>query len=159
MIKDDADAILDQAKRLMEEDVSCETRIRVARKIIASARAIKVMCMAEPAIKYGGNRQTITVNVPPIAAPTTTQKQIAAQIAASAQGALHHTPAKPAYASGGIVSDGPVMVDPVNPDWFSEPKTVIRFDGKETHVWGSCRVNGVVVSDGLTLPHIPKNYG
>lgn len=41
MVKDQADAILEQAKRLLEEDVSVETRVRIARKILEHARAIK----------------------------------------------------------------------------------------------------------------------
>lgn len=47
MTKDEADAIIELAKRLLEEDCAVETRQRIARKIIVHARAITASCMAE----------------------------------------------------------------------------------------------------------------
>ena len=47
MIKDQVDLIIEQAKLLLDEDVSVERRVRVARKIMEHARAIKVVRMAE----------------------------------------------------------------------------------------------------------------
>ena len=41
MVKTEADAILELAKQLLQEDVSVETRVRIARKILEHARAIK----------------------------------------------------------------------------------------------------------------------
>lgn len=117
MVKDDADSIIEQAKLLLDEDVSVERRIRVARKIMEHARSIKASCMAEPAIKYGGNRQVITVNVTPIA-PTTAQKQIAQQIEACVKRALA------------------VKAEPEKPSWYSEPAVVTGRDGKEASIWG-----------------------
>lgn len=48
MPKDEADAIMDLARQLMEEDVSVERRCRLARKIAEHAKAIRASCMAEP---------------------------------------------------------------------------------------------------------------
>lgn len=96
MTKDEAEAIHALARQLLEEDVSVETRCRLARKIIEHARAIKASCMGEP------TTQTITVNVPPIATPTATQKQIAKQIEAGVRRALSK------MHSGGPVAPGSV---------------------------------------------------
>lgn len=58
MTKDEAEAIHTLARQLLEEDVSVETRCRLARKIIEHAKAIK----ADPAVKFGGNGQTGSVS-------------------------------------------------------------------------------------------------
>lgn len=64
MVKDQADAILEQAKLLLDDDVSVERRIRVARKIMEHARAIKVVCMAEPAYTLLPKSGPTTVTLP-----------------------------------------------------------------------------------------------
>lgn len=88
MTKDEAEAIHQLARQLLEEDCAVETRQRIARKIIEHARAIKASCMAEPVTR------TITVKIPPIAAPTTTQKQIALQIEAGIKRTLQRMEAR-----------------------------------------------------------------
>ena len=61
MPKDEAEAIHQLARQLLEEDVSVERRCRIARKIIEHTKTIKSACMAEPAITYGKSRVIWTI--------------------------------------------------------------------------------------------------
>lgn len=92
MTKDEAEAIHQLARQLLEEDCAVETRQRIARKIIEHARAIKASCMAEPVVRG----VTTKVQVSPVVLTREqSQAQLAAMFAASVRRALSriHTPA------------------------------------------------------------------
>lgn len=175
MTKDEAEAIHQLARQLLEEDVSCETRCRLARKIIEHAKAIK----ADPAVKFGGNGQTGSVSgskpvAPPespvIFEPTCYTYEFGTNIQTPWQKYMDEVNAKNGYCKHiedrilRAIADYPgfMPVTMRHGEWLSQGP---EHDG-ERILWSDGSVHGFpeYVSEYVTVlrriePPIPANYG
>lgn len=135
MTKDEADAILDLARQLMEEDVSVERRCRLAKKIITHARAIRAVCMVEPQIEVvlkPFSRQEVLQGGVVLHMPAmTAQEKALDQAIEKMQSCIGEAWAQPLN-FGGYAGFSPVLIklsDWLNPAPEHEGELIIWADG------------------------------